>query len=119
MSRTASTGARRVTGRLTGGVQATRSFVARTLRAMKLAARDSRVPRPLRWIAGIGLLPIPGPVDEALLLLVAPILLIFYREPMRDAWQQAFRSTRPAGNGPQLDPTGGWDIDPATTKPLR
>jgi hypothetical protein len=58
---------------------------------MKLIARDSRVPKPLRWIAAIGLLPIPGPVDEAVLLLVAPVLMIFYREPMRDAWQRAFR----------------------------
>lgn len=56
---------------------------------MKVIARDSRVPKPLRWIAAIGLLPIPGPVDEAVLLLVAPVFLIFYREPMRDAWQQA------------------------------
>jgi hypothetical protein len=54
---------------------------------MKLIARDSRVPKPLRLIAAIGLLPIPGPVDEAVLLLVAPVFAIFYREPMRDAWQ--------------------------------
>ena len=65
------------------------AFAARTLRAMKLLARDSRVPKPLRWIAGIGLLPIPGPVDEAVLLLVAPIFVIFYRDPMRDAWARA------------------------------
>lgn len=58
---------------------------------MTLLARDTRVPKPLRWIAGIALLPIPGPVDEAILLLVAPIFFIFYREPMRDAWQQVFR----------------------------
>jgi hypothetical protein len=46
------------------------------------------VPKLLRWIAAIGLLPLPGPVDEVVLLLVAPILLIFYRQPMREAWQQ-------------------------------
>jgi hypothetical protein len=67
------------------------AFVAKTIRAMKVIARDSRVPKPLRWIAAIGLLPIPGPVDEAVLLLVAPVFLIFYREPMRDAWRQAVR----------------------------
>ena len=67
------------------------AFVARTIRAMKLLARDSRVPKPLRWIAGIGLLPIPGPVDEAVLLLVAPVFVIFYRDPTRDAWARAFR----------------------------
>ena len=58
---------------------------------MKLLARDFRVPKPLRWIAGIGLLPIPGPVDEAVLLLVAPVFVIFYRAPMRDAWAGALR----------------------------
>jgi len=58
---------------------------------MKLLARDSRIPKLLRWIAGLALLPIPGPVDEVILLLIAPILFVFYREPMRDAWQRADR----------------------------
>ena len=66
-----------------------RTFLARTLRALKVLARDARVPKPIRWVAGIALLPIPGPVDEIVLLLIAPVLLIFYREPMRDAWQRA------------------------------
>ena len=52
------------------------------------------MPKPLRWIAGIGLLPMPGPVDEVLLLLVAPVFVVFYREPMRDAWHEASRQTR-------------------------
>jgi hypothetical protein len=42
-------------------------------------------------MAGLALLPIPGPVDEAVLLLLAPILFVFYRQPVRDAWQQADR----------------------------
>jgi hypothetical protein len=58
---------------------------------MKLLARDSRIPKLLRSIAGLALLPIPGPVDELILLLIAPILFVFYREPMRDAWQRADR----------------------------
>lgn len=63
-----------------------RAFAARTIRAMKILARDSRIPKPLRWIAGLALLPIPGPVDEVILILIAPILWVFYREPMREAW---------------------------------
>jgi len=37
----------------------------------------------------LGLLPIPGPFDEAVLLLVAVPLIAFYREPMREAWRTA------------------------------
>jgi hypothetical protein len=66
-----------------------RRFFARTARAARLVARDPRIPRPLRWLAGLALLPIPGPVDEALLLVVAPLLVVFHRQPMRDAWRAA------------------------------
>jgi len=59
------------------------------LRASRIAAKDPRVPRPLRWLAGLGLLPIPGPFDEILLLLVAVPLFVFYRRPLADAWRQA------------------------------
>ena len=65
----------------------------RTVNAIRLLARDERIPKPLRWVAGIGLLPIPGPVDEFVLILIAPIFLAFYREPMREAWG---RSQRPS-----------------------
>lgn len=67
------------------------SFFTRAIRATRLIARDARVPRPLRWIVAVGLLPIPGPVDEAVLLLVAPVFLVFYRASMREAWEQALR----------------------------
>ncbi len=53
---------------------------------MKILARDSRIPKPLRWISGLALLPIPGPVDEVILIIIAPILWVFYREPLREAW---------------------------------
>ncbi len=65
------------------------AFLGRTIEAIKLLARDGRIPKPLRWIAGIGLLPIPGPLDEAVLVLIAPIFLAFYRKPMREAWSRA------------------------------
>ena len=64
-------------------------FVLRTIRAIALLARDERIPRPLRALAGIGLLPIPGPFDEILLLLIAPVFALFFRDPMRDAWARA------------------------------
>lgn len=69
-----------------------KGLIRRLARATRVLARDDRIPRPLRWLAGVALLPIPGPLDEAVLLLVAPILAIFYRAPMREAWQAA-RST--------------------------
>jgi hypothetical protein len=61
----------------------------RTIRAVRLLARDGRIPLPLRWLAGIGLLPIPGPVDEAVSLLVAALLWTFYRERLTEAWRLA------------------------------
>lgn len=65
-----------------------RKFIGRCVRATKLIVRDGRIPKPLRWLAGIALLPIPGPFDEAVMLLIAPILFAFYRESMRDAWRR-------------------------------
>jgi hypothetical protein len=70
-------------------VRDARRFIARTLRATALLARDGRIPKPLRWLAAFALLPIPGPVDEAVLLLLAPILFVFHREKMREAWLSA------------------------------
>jgi hypothetical protein len=69
-----------------------RAFLARAIRAARVVARDSRVPRPLRWLAAIALLPIPGPFDEAVLLVVAPLLWLFHRGPLREAWQAAGRA---------------------------
>ena len=70
-------------------MRAARDFVVRTLRAVRLLASDGRIPRPLRWLAVLGLLPIPGPLDEALLLLLAAILFLFHRGPLREAWLSA------------------------------
>jgi len=63
-------------------------FLSRFLRALQLLARDDRIPRPIRLLAGIGLLPIPGPFDEAVLVLISPCLLL-YRTPLREAWMRA------------------------------
>ncbi|HKP89176.1 MAG TPA: hypothetical protein VJT75_04300 [Thermoleophilaceae bacterium] len=64
----------------------------RLLRAARLVIRDERIPRPLRWLAAVALMPIPGPVDEAALLVLAPLLLAFHPEPMREAWRTAGRA---------------------------
>jgi hypothetical protein len=66
-----------------------RSVVARLIRAGRILARDRRIPRPLRWGAAAGLLPIPGPLDEAALILVGGVLWLFYRDRFASAWEQA------------------------------
>jgi hypothetical protein len=66
-------------------------FLRRTVRAVRIAATDKRIPRPLRWVAALGLLPIPGPFDEIVLVLVAVPLALFYRRPLAEAWRQAER----------------------------
>jgi hypothetical protein len=64
-------------------------FLTRTARAAKIAAGDERIPKPLRLLAAVGLLPWPGPVDEAVLLVAAVPLALFYRAELADAWRQA------------------------------
>jgi len=59
------------------------------IRAVKIVIRDGRIPRLLRWGGALGLLPIPGPFDEAVLLLVGGLLWLFYRDRLNEAWQQA------------------------------
>jgi hypothetical protein len=70
-------------------VRYTVAFVKRTIRAVRFDATDSRIPKPLRWLAALGLLPIPGPFDEVVLLIVAVPLGLFYRGPLADAWTRA------------------------------
>ncbi len=66
-----------------------RCFLERTTRAVKIVVGNGSIPRPLRWLAAFGLLPVPGPFDEAVLLFVAVILFVFYRDELREAWTQA------------------------------
>lgn len=40
-------------------------------------------------MAAVGLLPVPGPFDEAVLALVGAILFVFYRERLVGAWREA------------------------------
>jgi hypothetical protein len=69
-----------------------RAFFRRVIATVRVLVRDERIPRWLRWVAGISLLPIPGPFDEAVLLLVALPLVVFYRAPLREAWQASATS---------------------------
>jgi hypothetical protein len=63
--------------------------IKRTARAVRLLLRDGGLPRWLRGLAAIGLAPIPGPFDEAVLVVVAAILWLGYRERLRAAWRGA------------------------------
>ncbi len=66
-----------------------RAAITQTIRAAKIVVRDGRIPRRLRWGGALGLLPIPGPFDEIVLLLVGGVLWLFYRDQLTEAWQQA------------------------------
>jgi hypothetical protein len=68
----------------------------RTARAVRIVVAHDGIPRPIRWLAAVGLLPIPGPFDEAVLLLVGLILFVFYRQELRQAWRDAERSAEPS-----------------------
>ena len=61
----------------------------RLFRAVRYAARDDRIPKPLRWLVALGLLPVPGPFDEIVLLVAAVPLGLFYREPLVEAWRRS------------------------------
>jgi hypothetical protein len=63
--------------------------VRRLIRAVRILARDGRIPRPLRALVAFGLLPVPGPFDEAVLVVNGVILWVFYRARLREAWAQA------------------------------
>jgi hypothetical protein len=67
------------------------AFLKRTANAVRIVLRHGGIPRPIRWLAALGLAPIPGPFDEAVLLLVALILFLFYRRELRQAWRDAER----------------------------
>jgi hypothetical protein len=61
------------------------------MRATAMLLKDRRIPRPIRWLGGVALLPIPGPVDEAILALLVPVFFVFFRSQLREAWQVSAR----------------------------
>lgn len=54
------------------------------LRTLKALARDPRIPRPVRWLLVLGLLPIPGPFDEAVALIALGLIATFWRPVLRE-----------------------------------
>jgi hypothetical protein len=68
----------------------------RLIRAVKILARDGRIPKSLRGLVAFGVLPIPGPLDEVALLVVGLILWTFYRDRLREAWSEAAPTLRDA-----------------------
>jgi hypothetical protein len=56
------------------------------------------IPRPLRWLAVLGLAPVPGPFDEVVLLLVAALLWTFQRDRLSEAWRRAGKNVSDQGN---------------------
>jgi hypothetical protein len=61
-----------------------RSRIKAAVRVLRGAAKDPRIPRPVRWLLVAGLLPVPGPFDEAVLLLALVIIAVFFRPVLRD-----------------------------------
>lgn len=63
--------------------------LVRPLRAAKLVARDPRVPRWLKLLALLGALPVPGPFDELVLVVVLVLLLARHRDHVMEVWALA------------------------------
>ena len=69
------------------------------VRAVRLLARDDRIPKPLRALVALGVLPVPGPFDEAVLGVAGALLFAFYRPVLRDALEAA-RGETTSGDAP-------------------
>ena len=75
----------------------------RHLRTARHVARDPRVPRWVRALLLIGILPIPGPVDEIGLVVGLVVLVVLYRPVIREHYQ--VQGLEPAE---LLDTWGAW-----------
>jgi len=74
----------------------------RLIRAVKILAHDGRIPKPLRGLAVFGVLPIPGPFDEGVLVVVGLLLWLFYRNCLGEAWSRAAAVGKVTGEGRAL-----------------
>jgi hypothetical protein len=66
-----------------------RQHVVRLLRLAKSLAQDPRIPRPVRWLIVVGLLPVPGPFDEIVLAVALLILAIVRPGIVRTLWRES------------------------------
>jgi hypothetical protein len=80
-----------------GYTRAVRAFAGRAVRSVRIVIRDGRIPRPIRWGGALGLMPVPGPFDEIVLLLVGAVLWLFYRDQLREAWNLSGQITPSEG----------------------
>ena len=79
-------------------------FITRALRTVQIVLRDGRIPKLLRWGGALALLPVPGPFDEVVPLLLACLLWLFYRQQLGEAWlQSAAVATRGQGKTRKLE----------------
>jgi hypothetical protein len=71
--------------------------LAKTLQAL---AKDPRIPRPVRWLLVLALLPIPGPVDEIIGLVALGLIALFWRPILQEirAQQRATPTDPPAAD---------------------
>ena len=70
-------------------MKANGGHLKRLLRLLKLLVRDPRVPRLIRWLIVIGLLPIPGPFDEAALAFAVLMLAVVRPTLVRTLWGES------------------------------
>jgi hypothetical protein len=67
--------------------------ISRLVKILAALARDPRIPRPVRWLLVIGLLPIPGPFDEIAALIALGLISVFWRRVLRDIRVDTTHST--------------------------
>jgi hypothetical protein len=65
------------------------THLERLLEVVKLLARDPRIPRPVRALIIVGLLPIPGPFDEVVLVGSVVLLLVIRPGLIRALWRES------------------------------
>jgi len=83
------------------------------LRVARRLVSEPHLPRPLRWLLVFALLPIPGPVDEIALGVVALCLATFYRPRFKSLLEEE----RKGGVG-EIDLSSLTTAEPAPGDPV-